>query len=74
MLSSVSGGILNLDGWEEFTGAHILRRGVGFSAFPDLMAGLMGRLCKMKLATELTWPFLFFLKTEGRHLIIAWVG
>lgn len=27
--------------------------------------------CKEMVAVESTWPFLFFLKTEGRHLIIV---
>lgn len=47
------------------------KEGVCFSGFKDIPIRLWGPLYKKKLATELTWLFLFILKREGRHLIIV---
>lgn len=47
------------------------KEGVCFSGFKDILTRVWGPLYKKKLATELTWLFLFILKREGRHLIIA---
>ena len=47
------------------------KEGICFSGFKDIPTRLWGPLYKKKLATELTWLFLFILKREGRHLIIA---
>ena len=47
------------------------KAGVCFSSFKDIPTRLWGLLYKKKLATELTWLFLFILKREGRHLIIV---
>lgn len=47
------------------------KEGVCFSGFKDIPSRFTGPLCKKKLEMELTWPFLFFLKIAGRHLIIV---
>lgn len=40
---------------------------VHFPVFKDIPPDL----CKKEVAMESTWPFFFFLKIEGRHLIIV---